>query len=116
MNVNKLKILVLIMASSLYWQIARHLADVPEPWDALNYWYIWYPCSLIVSGISGYWLKSQGWSAGLIITYAQLPVIWYYSESFALAPVSILYLGVLAIPATALSYFAGRIANFDQAG
>lgn len=111
MNVGVIKVLGLLVASCLYWQIAAQTTGVHEPWDAPGYWYFWYPASLAMSAGAGLLFRVNGWWPGLVITFSQLPVMWLNTGIGPLVVFGIVFLGALAIPAMALSYLTGWIAD-----
>jgi hypothetical protein len=110
-NINVMKVVALLIISGLYWQLACQVAAVKEPWDAAAYWTIWYPVSLPVSALAGLFFKPRAWWAGLLITFAQLPIMWLNNETGPLVAVGIVFLFVIAIPAIAASAITARIAN-----
>ena len=101
----------LCLMGGLYWQLVCQIAGVAEPWDAAGYWTLWYPVSLLLSGIAGWLRKSHGWYAGALLTFAQLPIRWINNDTDVLWPVALLFLGLLAVPATVISVLAGWFAD-----
>ncbi|GAA0442911.1 MULTISPECIES: hypothetical protein [Sphingomonas] len=105
-----LKALLLVVASALCWLGACRLAGVREPWDAEAYWRLWVPASLALSAVAGWFWRKPGWPAGVLITFGQLPVLWIANgESGGLWVAGVLTLGVLALPAAAVSGVAARL-------
>ena len=100
----------LIVVGGLYWLIVCEVAGVKEPWDSSAYWRLWYPVCLSLSATTGYFLKRDGWLAGPVLVLAQLPIIWLNSEPDALLMLGLLLLCILAVPAVAVSFLAGRLA------
>lgn len=106
------KTAALLVISGLYWQIAVWIAGADEPWDAASYWYFWYPFSVGLAGIAGLFFKRQGWLAGTVLTFAQLPVMWINNPvAGPLYAVGLLLLCVLALPCVLVSTIAGRKAD-----
>lgn len=110
MIVRAIKLLALLAASGMYWQLACHMTGAREPWDAEAYWRLWYPFSFILAAITGCFFGKDGWLAGGIITFAQLPVMWINNGTGALVAVGVILLGILAVPAAAISLLTGRLA------
>lgn len=109
------QIAVLIILGGLYWQFVCQLTNVQEPWNAPAYWSVAYPISLVLSAATGRFLKNRGWSAGAVLTLAQLPVIWLNNgTSDPFWAVGVLILFVLAIPAATISAVAGWFASRGQ--
>ncbi|MBY0285090.1 MAG: hypothetical protein K2W81_14150 [Sphingomonas sp.] len=95
----------------LYWQMVCDVTGVNEPWDAADFLSKWYPFALAASAVSGFWLRLWGWSAGLIIIFAQLPVMLLNSGSGPLLVVGLILLVGFAFPASLISAAAGQIAT-----
>jgi len=111
MNFRTIKVLTLLIVGSLYWQIAVQVTGASEPWDAPSYWSFWYPVSLGMSAVGGIVFRPGSWWVGLLLTFAQLPIMSLNSGIGSLMVVGILFLAALAIPAVALSYLSGWIAD-----
>ena len=109
MDIRTLKLVFLLIAGGLYWQFVCQNSEVAEPWDTEAYWPLWYPISLALSAIAGFFLKNDGWLAGAIITLMQLPIMWFNSGVGPLILVGLFFLSVLAVPAVAISLLAGRL-------
>ena len=106
-----LKAMLLFLASALCWLVACRLAGVREPWDAEAYWRWWVPASLALSAVAGWFWRKRGWLAGVLITVAQLPVVWIGNgEAGGLWAAGVLILALLALPAAAVSALAGELA------
>ena len=104
-----LKILFLLICGGLYWQFVCQTDESIEPWDTEAYWSLWYPLSLALSAIAGFFFGKDGWLAGATMTFAQLPVILFNIDG--LGPFIILgffILCILALPAAAISLLTGR--------
>lgn len=95
----------------LYWQMVCDVTGASEPWDAADFLSKWYPIALAASAFSGFWLRLLGWSAGVIIIFAQLPVMLLNSGTGPLLVVGAFFLVGLAFPAALLSAVAGQIAT-----
>ena len=116
MTARSIQPLALLLASLVYWQVVSHVSGAKEPWDAEGYWRIWYPGSLALSALSGFVLARRGWLAGLIVTFAQLPVMWANAGIGGLLMVGVIILCILAVPAVAMSAIGGRLARFRAGG
>ena len=112
------QVFVLAVISMLYWLLVSHVSGAKEPWDAAGYWLIWYPGSLLLSAVGGFAFGRRGWSAGAIVTVAQLPVMWVNTEFGGLLIVGVVFLAILAVPAVMLSALFGhlRVASRRNAG
>ena len=108
--------LALLLVSLLYWQLVSQFSGAKEPWDADGYWLIWYPGSLALSALSGFLLGRRGWLAGMIVTFAQLPVMWVNTGFGGLLMVGATILCIVAVPAVAVSMIGGRLARFRAGG
>lgn len=102
------KILILLIVGGMYWQIICQTNGATEPWDTEAYWPLWYPLSLMLSAVAGFFFKNDGWLAGAILTFMQLPVMWFNNGVGALLVVGLLLLCILAVPAVAISLMTGR--------
>lgn len=92
-----------------YWFMVGALSGVGEPWDAARYWWLWYPLSLVIAGVGGRYLRRRTWLAGVIVTFAQVPVMAIGGAGGPLWAVGLLMLGVLALPAVIVATVAGRL-------
>ncbi len=102
---------VLGIVSLAGWHIVCRTAGVTEAWDAPAYWRLWYPLSLALSAIAGAALARRGWAAGAIVTFAQLPVMWWSSApADATWPLGLIIASLLAVPAVAISALTGWLA------
>lgn len=95
----------------LYWQMVCDVTGANEPWDSADFLTTWYPVALAASAVSGFWLRLWGWSAGVIIIFAQLPVMLLNSGTGPLLIVGLFLLVGFAFPAALLSTAAGQIAT-----
>ncbi|USU04065.1 hypothetical protein NF699_13515 [Sphingomonadaceae bacterium OTU29LAMAA1] len=105
-----MKPLALLTVSLLYWFLVGRIAGVTEPWDAPAYWRLWYPASFLFAAIGGYVFRRRHWSAGAIVTFAQLPVLSANTGMGIFSPLALALLTLLAVPCVAMSAFAGRVA------
>lgn len=111
MNVRAIKVFMLLIVGCVYWQIAAEMTGASEPWDAPSYWSFWYPVSLGMSVVAGVLFRPGAWWVGALLTFAQLPIMFLNTGAGPLMAVGILFLAALAIPAMALSYLGGWIAD-----
>ncbi len=108
MSSRAVKVLALLFVSGLYWQVVCQVTGVREPWDADAYWRVWYPLSLALAAFAGYVFGKDGWLAGGILTFAQLPVMWINNGTGPLIAVGVLFLCVLAVPPGLSVILCGR--------
>ena len=111
MTARSIQPLALLLVSLLYWQLVSQFSGAKEPWDADGYWRIWYPGSLALSALAGCVLRRRSWLAGVIVTFAQLPVMWVNTGFGGLLMVGATILCILAVPAVAVSAIGGRLAR-----
>ena len=116
MTARSIQPLALLLVSLLYWQLVSQFSGAKEPWDADGYWRIWYPGSLVISALSGFLLGRRGWLAGMIVTFAQLPVRWVNTGFGGLLMVGATILCILAVPAVAVSMIGGWFARSRAGG
>lgn len=102
--------LALLAISGLYWQFVCEWTGVKEPWDSGRYWQIWYPVSIVLAVVGGYLLRKDGWLCGIIVVFAQLPILWINNGIGPLIAAGLLILAVSAVPAILVSLLAGRFA------
>ncbi|MEA1084934.1 hypothetical protein SFC76_11750 [Sphingomonas sp. CD22] len=110
MRVQAMKVLALLFVSGLYWQLVCEATGAKEPWDGDGYGTLWYPLSLALAAVAGYFSRYHAWLAGGIITFSQLPVMWINNGIGPLIAAGLLFLCILAVPAVAISSIAGRFA------
>ncbi|PTQ63353.1 hypothetical protein C8J45_106143 [Sphingomonas sp. PP-CE-3G-477] len=67
------------------------------------------PGSLLLSAVGGFGFGRRGWSAGAIVTVAQLPVMGVNTGFGGLLIVGVAFLAILAVPAVMLSALFGRL-------
>lgn len=103
------RIAALAIVGIACWAAVCRIEGVPEPWDADRYWRIWYPVSLIPCAIGGPLLHPRAWLAGVIVTAAQLPVMFANSTLSPFLLVGLMFLTVLAIPAATVAEVAQRL-------
>lgn len=104
-----LAIVLLAVVGALYWQLVCRTGGVTEPWDAAPYWRLWYPLSLAIAALGGVGLGSRAWLAGVIVTFAQLPVMWFNAGTAESWIVGVAFCAALAIPTALVSAVAGRL-------
>ncbi len=109
MKLRMVQVFVLAVVGVLYWLFVSHVSGAKEPWDAAGYWSIWYPGSLLLSAVGGFGFGRRGWSAGAIVTVAQLPVMGVNTGFGGLLIVGVAFLAILAVPAVMLSALFGRL-------
>jgi hypothetical protein len=114
MSARTIKVLVLLIVSGMYWQFVCQRTGTVEPWDGDAYWRLWYPLTFVLSGVAGYVLRNDGWLAGAILTFAQLPVMWINNGTGPLIAVGVVFLFVLAVPPVAISLLTGWFATRER--
>lgn len=116
MTARSIQPFALLLVGLLYWQLVSQFSGAKEPWDAEGYWRIWYPGSLVLSALGGFVLRRRSWLAGVIVTLAQLPVMWVNTGFGGLLTVGATILCILAVPAVAVSMIGGRLARSRAGG
>lgn len=111
MNTAPMKMTILLVGSVFYWLFVSWLTGAKEPWDAGTYWRLWYPASLGLSALAGLMFEKRRWMAGIVVTFAQLPVIWGHNDRGDFLVIGLMMLGVLAVPAMGLSALSGWFAT-----
>lgn len=86
-----------------YWAVASGMAGGGEPWDAPAYWTLAYPGALLVSAVLGFAMPARAWLWGVIVVFAQVPVVIAVSSAGPLLLAGVLYAAVLSIPAALVS-------------
>lgn len=86
-----------------YWAVASAMAGGDEPWDAPAYWTLAYPGALLVSAVLGVTMPGRAWLWGLIVVFAQVPVVIAVSGAGPLLMAGLLYAAVLSLPAALVS-------------
>ena len=66
---------IVLLLAVIYWQIFCVIFDVQEPWDVPIYWVAAYPASIALSALAAWKMRTVGRTAGLVITFAQLPIL-----------------------------------------
>lgn len=110
MKPGPMKIIALLVCSLLYWSLVCRVTGTREPWDADAYWRFWYPASFALSASAGLAFKDRGWVAGMILTFAQLPVMWLNNGIGPLWMPGLMTLCVLAVPVVGISALTGWFA------
>jgi len=107
MGSHALKALALLCAGILFWLVASRVAGADTPWENDAYWFFWYPLCLALAGLTGFFLRGDGWIAGGILIFSQVPVMWLQD---GLVAAGLFVSCVLAVHGVAISMLAGRIA------
>ncbi|MET0328371.1 MAG: hypothetical protein ABW163_06340 [Luteimonas sp.] len=100
---------VSLVCGLAYWSLASAFIGGGEPWDAGAYWTLWYPGALVLSAALGLVFPARAWIWGLLVLLAQVPVVAFVSGIGPLMLAGLLYALLLAIPALAVSWAAGRL-------
>lgn len=103
------QLLVLLPLALIYWWAVAAASHVSEPWDAPRYWTIAYPGALLLAFGAGLGLRAWPWLTGYIVMLAQWPVMVALAGLGPLAPVGLMYLCVLALPAVLAAWAGVRL-------
>lgn len=93
------RILAVTVAALAYWVAVNAVSGAREPWDAANYWDLYYPLALGLAAIFGWLFERGAWRWGAIILFAQFPVMVAASGMGPLFAVGLVMLAGLSIPA-----------------
>ena len=116
MNVNAVKLGLILVSGLTYWQLTCLWSGNGEPWDSDRYLPQWYPVSIILSAVGAYLLGKRGWISGAVITFAQVPIVIINNGIGPLLAAGLLILVFMAIPPIIISFFTGRYAARRKAG
>ncbi|MEG3168591.1 hypothetical protein U1737_10375 [Sphingomonas sp. LB3N6] len=105
-----MKFLSLFAGGILYWQCVSQITGAKEPWDADGYWHVWYPVAFGLAAISGTALRRRGWTAGVGLSLAQLPVMWWDIGTAASWAIGLAMACLLSIPLAAVSALTALLA------
>ena len=86
------------------WSVAAVVELRVEPWDAPNFWTIYYPAAIALSGALGFLYPQAPWRWPLILMFMQLPVMTLGGSGFDLLPMGMILMAVLALPGIGLAY------------
>ena len=86
------------------WSVAAVVELRVEPWDAPNFWTIYYPAAIALSGALGFLYPLRPWRWALILMFMQLLVMIAGGSGFNLLPMGMILVAVLALPAIGLAY------------
>jgi hypothetical protein len=99
----------------LLWTVAAMGTRTAEPWDSPAFWYA-YLVAIVVSGIWGYLFPQRPWLWGVIMSFAQAPVMWATSgEIGSMWLPGLVALGVLAVPLAGAAAVASRFSALREA-
>ena len=97
----------------IFWQAVTVILGASEPWDSPDY-LAWYVASLGLSAFFGYAFDRHAWRWGVIIVFAQLPVLLFHSGAGNLLLAGLVYLSVLALPAAIVAVGAASLKKLRQ--
>lgn len=98
-----------ILAVSLgFWSAVSMIAGVAEPWDAAEFWTIFFPAALALSVVLGCVPRRHQWAVGAVVMLAQVPVVMAVSGVGPLLAAGGVIAAILSIPAMVLSWLSGR--------
>lgn len=99
--------LIVTAVGLAFWECANVILGTQEPWDSPDY-LNFYLISLGICAAFGYLFPERPWRWGLIIIFAQLPVMIFHAGHGPLLVMGLAFLTVQAMPAmitaTATSY------------
>lgn len=101
-----------IVAASgvLLWGLASLGMHSAEPWDAPGFWYA-YLAAVALSAFWGWLFPKRAWLWGLIVIFAQAPVMWFNKgEVGSLWVLGLILLGIMAIPPVGAAVIASGFA------
>lgn len=99
--------------ATVLWIIANWVSRTSEPWDSQNFG-IFYLLALGIAAGFGYVFPSRAWLWGVIIIFAQLPVMLVQSGVGPLTPLGIIILAGLSLPAALVASACARVARWWQ--
>jgi len=100
--------LAALLAGIVLWGGVSLILDVAEPWDSPGYW----PAYLIALALSfafGHFGRSRAWLSGVLLVFAQIPVMLLQSGPGPLLAVGVMYLAILSLPAALIAVAAARL-------
>jgi hypothetical protein len=100
MQSEPIRLLLVTIAGLASWQGATVVLGKPEAWDSPNY-LGFYLAALGLCAAFGYFFPERAWRWGLIIVFAQLPVMLFQSGTGPLMVVGLGFLTAMALPAVA---------------
>jgi hypothetical protein len=86
------------------WSVAAVVELRVEPWDAPNFWTIYYPAAIALSGVLGFLYPQRPWRWALILMFMQLFVMTLGGSGFSLLPMGLILMAVLVLPGIGLAY------------
>ena len=95
-----IRLLLVTIAGLAFWEWATIVLGVREAWDSPDY-LSFYLAALGLCAAFGYLFTERAWRWGLIIMFAQLPVMLVHSGTGPLMVVGVAFLTVMAVPAVA---------------
>jgi hypothetical protein len=103
-----LRAAVVAASGLLLWAVAAMGLHTAEPWDSPAFWYA-YAVAIGVSGAWGYLLPQRAWLWGVIMSFAQAPVMWVTSGDVgSMWLPGLVALGFLALPLAGTAVVASR--------
>ncbi|GGK52824.1 hypothetical protein [Salinarimonas ramus] len=102
--------MITLLLAIICWQMFCIAFDVREPWDAPAFWSVAYPASIAMSAVAGY-LARSGWIVGLVVTFAQLPIIVVSNGLDATNLFAVAILAALSLPPAVAAASAARLAE-----
>jgi hypothetical protein len=101
--------LIVTVAALAFWESANRILGVTEPWDSPGF-FSFYLAALGLCAAFGYLFPERSWRWGVIVVFAQLPVMMRHPNVGAsLLPVGLLFLTGLALPAVVAATFTSHL-------
>ena len=91
------------------WACADVVTGKAEPWDAPNYWTVFYPLAVIGAALLGFVFPQRPWRWAVTLMLMQVVVMTATGSGFGLLPLGIVMLLVLAVPGALAAMAAARL-------
>lgn len=110
--------LTVAMAGLAFWKLANVVQGTSEPWDSPHYLGFYF-AALGLSAAFGFLFNERSWRWGIIVVFAQFPIMQVDSPPAVGAnmwPVGLVFLAFLALPAAAASTAGAQLRNLCKLG
>lgn len=105
--------LTVAVAGLAFWEMAHLVLGTKEPWDSPNY-LGFYLGALGLSAVFGYLFHKRAWRWGVIVIFAQLPVMAVHSRLGPLVAIGVVLLTFLAMPAALAAIGASQLRELQR--